>query len=156
MENLKLDSFLEYKFLLNLDFNFDGSNLVFSISEVDLEINFYKYFIYNLDIKNKEIKKLIYFGKEKNFFWLNNNIILFLVGRDKDIEEKKRIGEIWIIFYVFDIKNGGEVYEYIKLFVNVIEIKIIDENNFIFIVDFDNNLFNLNDLKGEEREKVIK
>ena len=39
MENLKLDSFLEYKFLSNLDFNADGSNLAFSLSEADLENN---------------------------------------------------------------------------------------------------------------------
>ncbi len=51
MENLKLDSFLEYKFLSNLDFNPDGSNLAFSISEADLETNSYKHFIYNLDTK---------------------------------------------------------------------------------------------------------
>ena len=93
MENLKLDSFLEYKFLSNLDFNLDGSNLAFSLSEADLEKNSYKYFIYSLDTKNKEIKKLTHSGKEKNSLWLNNNIILFSADRDKDIEEKKEIGE---------------------------------------------------------------
>ena len=67
MENLKLDSFLEYKFLSNLDFNPDGSNLAFSISEADLEKNSYKHFIYNLDTKNKEIKKINPFWKRKKF-----------------------------------------------------------------------------------------
>ena len=47
MENLKLDSFLEYKFLSNLDFNPDGSNLAFSLSEADLENNSYKNFIFS-------------------------------------------------------------------------------------------------------------
>ena len=74
MENLKLDSFLEYKFLSNLDFNPDGSNLAFSISEADLEKNSYKHFIYNLDTKSKEIKKLTHSGKEKN--WRNLDCIL--------------------------------------------------------------------------------
>ncbi|EJG09082.1 acylamino acid-releasing enzyme [Fusobacterium vincentii ATCC 51190] len=156
MENLKLDSFLEYKFLSNLDFNPDGSNLAFSLSEADLENNSYKHFIYNLDTKNKEIKKLTHSGKEKNSLWLNNNTILFSADRDKDIEEKKKLGETWTIFYALDIKNGGEAYEYMKLPVNVTEIKIIDENNFILTADFDNNSLNLNDLKGGEREKAIK
>ena len=156
MENLKLNSFLEYKFLSNLDFNPDGSNLAFSLSEADLEKNSYKHFIYNLDTKNKEIRKLTHSGKEKNSLWLNNNIILFSADRDKDIEEKKKIGETWTIFYALDIKNGGEAYEYMKLPINVTEIKIIDENNFILTADFDNNSLNLNDLKGEEREKAIK
>ena len=74
MENLKLDSFLEYKFLSNLDFNSDGSNLAFSISEADLEKNSYKHFIYNLDTKNKEFKKLTHSGKEKT--WRNLDYIL--------------------------------------------------------------------------------
>ena len=156
MENLKLDSFLEYKFLSNLDFNSDGSNLAFSISEADLEKNSYKHFIYNLSTKNKEIKKLTHSGKEKNSLWLNNNTILFSADRDKDIEEKKKLGETWTIFYALDIKNGGEAYEYMRLPINVTEIKIIDENNFILTADFDNNSFNLNDLKDEEREKAIK
>ncbi len=43
-----------------------------------------------------------------------------------------------------------------RLPIDVTEIKIIDENNFILTADFDNNSFNLNDLKGEEREKAIK
>ena len=43
-----------------------------------------------------------------------------------------------------------------KLPINVTEIKIIDENDFIFTADFDNNSLNLNDLKGGEREKAIK
>ena len=156
MENLKLDSFLEYKFLSNLDFNPDGSNLAFSISEADLENNSYKNFIYSLDTKNKEIKKLTHSGKEKNSLWLNNNTILFSADRDKDIEEKKKVGETWTIFYALDIKNGGEAYEYMRLPINVTEIKIINENNFILIADFDNNSFNLNDLKDEEKEKTIK
>jgi len=156
MENLKLDSFLEYKFLSNLDFNSDGSNLAFSISKADLEKNSYKHFIYNLDTKSKEIKKLTHSGKEKNSLWLNNNTILFSADRDKDIEEKKKLGETWTIFYALDIKNGGEAYEYMRLPISMTEIKIIDENNFILTADFDNNSFNLNDLKDEEREKAIK
>ena len=37
MENLHLKSFLEYKFLSNLDFNPEGKNLAFSLSESDYE-----------------------------------------------------------------------------------------------------------------------
>lgn len=156
MENLKLDSFLEYKFLSNLDFNSDGSNLAFSVSEADLEKNGYKHSIYSLNTKNKEIKKLTHSGKEKNSLWLDNNTILFSADRNEDIEEKKKIGETWTIFYALDIKNGGEAYEYMRLPISVTGIKIIDGNNFVLSADFDNNSFNLNDLKGEEREKAIK
>ena len=93
MENLHLKSFLEYKFLSNLDFNPEGKNLAFSLSESDYEENSYKHYIYSLDTKTKKVKKLTHFGKEKNSLWLNNNIILFSSDRDTDIEEKKKIGE---------------------------------------------------------------
>jgi len=43
-----------------------------------------------------------------------------------------------------------------RLPLDVSNIKIVDENNFILLADYDNNSYNLNDLKGEEREKAIK
>jgi len=156
MENLHLKSFLEYKFLSNLDFNPEGKNLAFSLSESDYEKNSYKHYIYSLNTETKEIRKLTHFGKEKNSLWLNNDIILFSSDRDTDIEEKKKLGETWTLFYALDIKNGGEAYEYMRLPLDVSSIKIVDENNFILLADYDNNSYNLNDLKGEEREKAIK
>ena len=156
MENLHLKSFLEYKFLSNLDFNPEGKNLAFSLSESDYEKNSYKHYIYSLNTETKEIRKLTHFGKEKNSLWLNNDIILFSSDRDTNIEEKKKLGETWTLFYALDIKNGGEAYEYMRLPLDVSNIKIVDENNFILLADYDNNSFNLNDLKGEEREKAIK
>ncbi|MBF1214112.1 MAG: S9 family peptidase, partial [Fusobacterium periodonticum] len=156
MENLHLKSFLEYKFLSNLDFNPEGKNLAFSLSESDYEKNSYKHYIYSLNTETKEVRKLTHFGKEKNSLWLNNDIILFTSDRDTDIEEKKKLGETWTLFYALDVKNGGEAYEYMKLPLDVSNIKIVDENNFILLADYDNNSYNLNDLKGEEREKAIK
>jgi len=156
MENLHLKSFLEYKFLSNLDFNPEGKNLAFSLSESDYEKNSYKHYIYTLNMETKEVRKLTHFGKEKNSLWLNNDIILFSSDRDTNIEEKKKLGETWTLFYALDVKNGGEAYEYMRLPLDVSNIKIIDENNFILLADYDNNSYNLNDLKGEEREKAIK
>ena len=156
MENLHLKSFLEYKFLSNLDFNPEGKNLAFSLSESDYEKNSYKHYIYSLNTETKEVRKLTHFGKEKNSLWLNNGIILFSSDRDTDIEEKKKLGETWTLFYALDIKNGGEAYEYMRLPLDVSNIKIVDENNFILLADYDNNSYHLNDLKGEEREKAIK
>ena len=115
MENLHLKSFLEYKFLSNLDFNPEGKNLAFSLSESDYEKNSYKHYIYSLNTETKEIRKLTHFGKEKNSLWLNNDIILFSSDRDTDIEEKKKLGETWTLFYALDVKNGGEAYEYMRL-----------------------------------------
>ena len=156
MKNLELRSFLEYKFLSNLDFNPNGRKIAFSVSESDAEKNSYKHFIYTLDTDTNEIKKLTYRGKEKNSLWLDNDTILFSSDRNEEIKEKIKNGETWSVFYALDTKNGGEAYEYMTLPFDVTEIKIIDNDNFIFTATFDNNSLNINNLTGEEKEKAIK
>ena len=156
MKNLELRSFLEYKFLSNLDFNPNGRKIAFSVSESDIEKNLYKHFIYTLDTDTNEIKKLTHRGKEKNSLWLDNNTILFSSDRNEEIKEKIKNGETWSVFYALDTKNGGEAYEYMTLPFDVTEIKIIDNDNFIFTATFDNNSLNINNLTGEEKEKAIK
>ena len=155
MENLKLKSFLEYKFLSNLDFNTKGNILAFTVTESDFDKNAYKNFIYTLDIENKNIKKLTHSGKEKNSLWLNENIILFSGARDEKINSKVKLGETWTLYYALDIKNGGEAYEYMRIPVEVTGIKIVDENNFFLTATYDHNSLDLNNLTGDEREKAI-
>ena len=156
MKNLELKSFLEYKFLSNLDFNPNGRKIAFSVSESDIEKNLYKHFIYTLDTDTNEIKKLTHRGKEKNSLWLDNDTILFSSDRNEEIKEKIKNGETWSVFYALDTKNGGEAYEYMTLPFDVTEIKIIDNDNFIFTATFDNNSLNINNLTGEEKEIAIK
>ena len=155
MENLKLKSFLEYKFLSNLDFNTKGNILAFTVTESDFDKNAYKNFIYTLDIENKNIKKLTHSGKEKNSLWLNENIILFSGARDEKINSKVKLGETWTLYYALDIKNGGEAYEYMRIPMEVTGIKIVDENNFFLTATYDHNSLDLNNLTGDEREKAI-
>ena len=155
MENLKLKSFLEYKFLSNLDFNTKGNILAFTVTESDFDKNAYKNFIYTLDIENKNIKKLTHSGKEKNSLWLNENIILFSGTRDEKINSKVKLGETWTLYYALDIKNGGEAYEYMRIPMEVTGIKIVDENNFFLTATYDHNSLDLNNLNGDEREKAI-
>ena len=155
MENLKLKSFLEYKFLSNLDFNTKGNILAFTVTESDFDKNTYKNFIYTLDIENKNIKKLTHSGKEKNSLWLNENIILFSGARDEKINSKVKLGETWTLYYALDIKNGGEAYEYMRIPMEVTGIKIVDENNFFLTATYNHNSLDLNNLTGDEREKAI-
>ena len=155
MENLKLKSFLEYKFLSNLDFNTKGNILAFTVTESDFDKNAYKNFIYTLDIENKNIKKLTHSGKEKNSLWLNENIILFSGTRDEKINSKVKLGETWTLYYALDIKNGGEAYEYMRIPMEVTGIKIVDENNFFLTATYDHNSLDLNNLTGDKREKAI-
>lgn len=156
MKNLEIKSFLDYKFLSNLDFNEDGSFLAFTLTKADLEENKYDSSIYVLNTEDKKYKKLTHSTKEKNSLWLDENRILFSADRDEKIQGKIKDGENWTSFYCLDLKEGGEAYKYMDIPLNVTGIKKIDENNFILTAIFDNNSLNINNLKGEEREKAIK
>lgn len=155
MKNLEINSFLDYKFLSNLDFSPKGENLAFTLSESDIEKNNYKHSIWIYNLKNNNFKKLTQLNKEKNSIWLNDTTILFASNRNEELQAKIKLGETWTSFYAIDI-NGGEAFEYMQIPMQVSSIKKIDEENFIITANFDNNSLNLNNLKGEEREKAIK
>lgn len=155
MKKLEINTFLNYKFLSNLDFNFSATNFAFTVTEPNLDKNNYKHSIWIYNLKDKNLKRLTHLNKEKNSIWLNDNTILFATNRNEDLEAKIKLGETWTSFYAIDI-NGGEAFEYMQIPMIVTGIKKIDEENFIITANFDNNSPKLNDLKGEEREKAIK
>ena len=155
MKNLELKSFLDYKYLSNLDLNPNENIFAFTLTEAELEKNNYKNSIWIYDIDNKKYKKITQSNNEKNSFWLNENTILFVSNRNEELNEKVKVGETWTSFYAIDI-NGGEAYEYMKIPMTVSAIKRIDETNFIITAEFDNNSLNINNLKGEERNEAIK
>ncbi len=154
-QNLKIENFLDYNFLSNLDFNPEGKLIAFTLSKSNLEDNSYNHSIYIFNLENKEYKKLTHSTKEKNSFWLDENKILFSADRDEKIKEKVKNGENWTSFYCLDLK-GGEAYKYMDIPLDVTGIKKIDKDNFILTGIFDNYSKKINDLKGEEKEKAIK
>lgn len=156
MQNLELNSFLKYKFISNIDFNSKGNTLAFTVSESNLEKNNYKNSIWTYNLDTKKFRKITQANKEKNSIWLNDNVILFTSDRNEELQSKTKSGENWTSFFAIDIFNGGEAYEYMQIPLQVSAIKKIDEQNFILSANFDINSLNINNLKGEEREKAIK
>ncbi len=156
MKNLQINTFLEYKFLSNLDFNSKGDTLAFTMTEPNLEKNNYNNSIWTYNLNTKKYRKITQMNKEKNSIWLNDDIILFASDRNETLQEKIKVGETWTSFYAIDVINAGEAYEYMKIPMQVTAIKKIDEHNFILTANFDNNSLNINNLKAEEREKAIK
>lgn len=151
MEQLKIESFLDYRFLSNLDFNKKGI-AAFTVAKSNLNKNSYDNNIYIID-ENEKVKKLTSLSKEKNLLWLDDNKILFISDRDEKIKALKEEGEKWTSFYSIDIR-GGEAEKLFDLELDVTSIKKIDEDNFILTAIFDNNDLNLNGKVGEEREII--
>ena len=153
MKKINVDTFLEYKFISNLSFNYSGSNLAFTVSESNLDNNGYSHYIWIKDKKNN-FKKLTNLRNEKNFFWLDDENVVFISDRDQKINKLKDEGETWTSLYSINI-NGGEASKFLDLPLSIVSMKKIDKDTYILTAIHDNNSFNINSLTGEERIKAI-
>ncbi len=153
MEKLQLRDFLNYKFVSNLEMSPDKKNVGFVVSISDYDSNSYKSNIWLMNSNTKKYSKLTSLNKEKSFLWLDNETLLFASLRDDKLKEKIETGEAWSVYYTISI-NGGEAEEFMRIPLNVTDIKPIDSENFVITAQFDNNLIDLHGLTGEEREKA--
>ncbi len=153
MEKLQLRDFLNYKFISNLEMSPDKKKAGFVVNVSDYDNNCYKANIWIMDTNTKKYSKLTSLNKEKSFLWLNNETLLFASLRDDSLKSKIEAGEAWTVYYSINI-NGGEAEEFMRIPMNVNDIKVIDSENFIITAEFDNNLIDLHGLTGEEREKA--
>ena len=142
MEKLQLKDFLNYKFISSLEVSPDKKNVGFVVSVADYDSNSYKSNIWLMDSKSKKYSKLTSLNKERSFVWLDNNTLLFASQRDEKLKDLIESGEAWSAFYTINI-NGGEAEEFMRIPMNVTEIKPIDNENFALTAEFDNN-FNVN------------
>ena len=154
MEKLELKDFLKYKYLSNLEFSPNGKTACFVATEADYEDNSYKSNIWIMKAEDKSYKKLTSLNKEKSFFWLDDNRVVFPSNRDEKIKKAIEDGEKWTIYYAIDI-TGGEACEFMRIPMAVTSIKSIDEDNYVLTAEFDNNGIDLHALCGEEKQKAI-
>mgnify|MGYP002386440046 CR=1 FL=1 len=153
MERLQLKDFLNYKFISGLEMSPDKKKAGFVVSTADYDNNAYKSNIWLMDTNTKKYSKLTSLNKERGFLWLDNETMIFSSLRDDSLKAKTEAGEAWTVYYSISI-NGGEAEEFMRIPMNVNEIKPIDSDNFVITAQFDNNLIDLHGLTGEEREKA--
>ena len=130
MENLKLRDFLDYKFLSGLELSPNKNFGAFIVNSSDYDENKYLSNIWIYNCITDECKKLTTLNKENNFIWLDNNTLLFSSMRDEKLKKKIEDGEHWTVFYAISIQ-GGEAYEYMRIPMNVNQIKKIAEEKFL-------------------------
>lgn len=154
MENLKLKDFLDYTFLSDIELSPDKNHCAFTVHTSDFEDNKYMSTIWIYNCITSEYKKLTSFNKEKSFIWLDNTTVLFPSLRDEKLKKRIDEGEHWTVFYAIDI-NGGEAYEYMRVPMNVNNIKKIAEEKFLLTATYDHYGINLHSHKGEDKAKAI-
>jgi acylaminoacyl-peptidase len=154
MENLKLKDFLDYKFLSGLELSPNKNYGAFIVNAADYDENKYLSNIWIYNCITREYKKLTTMNKENNLIWLDNEVILFSSVRDEKLKKKIEDGEHWTVFYAINI-HGGEAYEYMRIPMNVNQIKKIADEKFLIAATYDHYGINLHSHKGEEKSKAI-
>ena len=91
MQPLKLDQFLEYKFLSNIRYSPDGKRAAFVVSRCDAEENGYCANLYLYD--ERGIRRLSGMDKESAFFWEDDMHVLFAANRSADEKKRAEAGE---------------------------------------------------------------
>jgi dipeptidyl aminopeptidase/acylaminoacyl peptidase len=155
MENLLLDDFTKYRFLSGIKYSPDGSKIGFVLHHMDVEENKYLSNIYIYDIKTENSTKLTSQGSEKTFLFKDTNTILFPDIRDSKDKTRKEKGEDFTVYYEIPL-NGGEANKAFEIPLNVTNIEMLDDNNYLVTALYDYYKESLNrDLEEEKDYEVL-
>ena len=126
MKKIKIDDFAHIKYISNPTFSPDGKTIAYVVSNANLEKNSYESYIY-IKKDNKDFK-LTNGGKENNFFFLDNDTILFSSDRSDSKANGSKYYEINI--------NGGEASLKFEFPIDVYKMHKLDNGNFLLIGSF--------------------
>lgn len=155
MEKLKLEDFIEYKFLSGIEISPDGLHTGFVVHEADLEENKYLSNIYIYDNEREKSIQLTSFDEERGFMWKDSENIIFPALRDEKDKKRKEDGEEFTSFYKINIK-GGEAKKEFEIPLNISDYKFLDDKTVIFSAIFDPNYKNIDELDTKEKEEYQK
>ena len=102
MEKIKLDDFLKFKHLGNLQVSPDETKYGFIVSQANNEDNYYEHYLYLG--QNKHINKLRKLRKNNQFIFLNNDKILINLQKNKE-EENSLDEEFKQSYYLYNLKE---------------------------------------------------
>lgn len=121
MEKIKIDTMLKFKFPSTLKKNKTGTKIGFMMHQMNEEENKYDSNLWLLDPESNATKAFTTDGKTGNFYWEDDETILFTSSRNKD--EKKDIPFTTKLFRI-NI-NGGEAQEEFTLPVILTGLEVI-------------------------------
>lgn len=155
MEKLKLEDFIEYKFLSGIEISPDGLHTGFVVHQADLEENKYLSNIYIYDNEEEKSIQLTSFDEERGFIWKDSESIIFPALRDEKDKKRKEDGEEFTSFYKINIK-GGEAKKEFEIPLNVNKYKFLDRNKIILLASFDPDYKDIKNMNSQEKEDYLK
>lgn len=154
MEKIKLNDFLNFKFISGIELSPNKKHAAFTVHTCDNDENKYISNIWVYNCLSEEYRKLTNMSNEKSFIWLDNDNILFPSLRDEKLRKKIDEGEQWTVFYAINI-HGGEAYEYMRIPMNVNEFKLIANEKFLLTAEYNHYGINLHSIKSEDKDEAI-
>lgn len=150
---LKLDDFLNYKYLSSLSYSPDGKHAAFVVSECDSEMNSYKSFLW-LYTDGGAVRQLTGGGSERSFIWEDDEHILFSSIREAADKKRAERGESFTIWYRICI-HGGEAQKAFELPVQAQSIQAVGGDGLYAVTaSVDANFSDYYKMSDEEKAKV--
>lgn len=110
MKALRLDEFLEYRFLSDVQYAPGGERAAFVVSVCNEEENCYESRLWLYE--GETLKQLTDLGKEGHFIWEDDTHILFPAVRSAADRKRKEAGEQFTVYYRLDITGGEALYAF--------------------------------------------
>ena len=150
MNQLKLDDFLNYRYISRLTTNPSQTKMAFLLAKARFEKNDYSYELYESD--GTRHQKLLNLDKTSNFIYESDQTILIPLEKTK--EDKKAKKEQKSIYYRLNIasKKVEKAYEF-PIALEILE--VLDEHTLLLSAKLNDKEYQLKDLNDEERKKVL-
>lgn len=129
---LKIEDFVNYRFLSGLEANPSQTALAFVCAQADLEKNSYNR---NLMIYDGKVRQLTAGNEESFFFFDSDDEILFAGCRDERDKKRAAEGEEFTVFYKISI-HGGEAVKAFEVPYVVSSVKKINDDLYAMLISW--------------------
>ena len=152
MEPIRLDEFINFRFLSNLQLSPNAAKAAFVVSKSNEDKDGYVGGIWTVDLQTKECRQLTAGKDERSYLWMDDDTILFASKRDS---KKKETDNSYTDFFEISL-HGGEAVKKMTVPAPVHAIKQISKGTYLVEAEYDNNLpEDFFTMSREEREKLF-
>lgn len=132
---LKLDDFLNYRFLSNVCWAPGGRHAAFAVSKCNEEENDYESSLWLYE-DGAGVRRLTSGGHETSFIWEDDEHLLFPAVRSEADKKRAKNGEIFTVWYRIDIR-GGEAQRAFELPLKAAAVKKAGEDIYAVLASTD-------------------
>lgn len=152
MERIKLDEFLNFNFLSNLQLSPSAEKAAFVVSRANEEKDGYKGGIWTADLESGICRPLTLGKDERSYIWTDDCTILFSSKRDS---KKEEVDAYYTDFFEISL-CGGEARKVMTIPAPVQKITKLSDDRYLALIGYDNALpEDFFTMSREDRQKLL-